>query len=433
MPITLSRIDGRISLDGLSARPLFFFDLEPVLERAGPTMLRNPARLEIVCEHCIRAVTQFDAAIFTATGFYLVVTSCNEPQATQLACHISAALLKCFFGAADAPIEELTALFRRPSAAEVSPLAAAVESAAPAQSATDDAIVFADEAPAAPFKGDPLDELERRGVNTRAGFRLGFAPVHDLRKGTLPTFFCMPVRLADREIAYQRDGFAGIGPREFPRFDRAMLGHTLAFSRRLNGAGIVAAVGASVSFETLASSRGRSLYLEALRKAQCANNPYLIVKIDMIAPGTPYVRLLELVSVVRPLAKRVFVHLPESDLAVIEQANLGAAGYVLSSRPGMTYVEIAAQCLRFAKSCNALGALSCVDRIPDDTTADLVRTAGVRFGEGRFLGSRNFFDDTPLSDIAAYRAVLPEKVAAPASVAVSRAPAADSRRPVPSR
>jgi hypothetical protein len=407
MPIVRKRIDGRIARDSLASRPVFYFDLEPALACAGPTMLRNPNRLEIVCDHCVNSVTQCDDMIFAGTGFYLIVNSCDEPQASQLASQISASLLKCFFGTGEPPTEALKVLFRRPTEEEFVHLAGTGVGAIPVTTVKVTAVEQPElrgDAPAG--KSDDTDllrELSANGVNRSEGFRFGFAPVHDLRRGTLPTFFCETVRLNDPKTPIERGNVSSIGSREFPRYDQAMLLHALTFSRRLNDAGIIAAVGVSVSFETLAWPKGRQYYWNALRAANCAENPFLIVRIDMIPPGTPHARLAELVAAVRAETKRVFVHLPDDGLNMLQDARLGAAGYVLSSRAGMTNEEVSARAIRLANLCNTHQALSCIDRIPDRRTAVRVHAAGVRLGEGNFLDSKYFFDETPTAVIKAYQ------------------------------
>lgn len=396
MAIQHDRIDGKMSMDALMARPLFHFDLEPVLERAGPTMLRNPNRLNIVCDHCVRSVSQYDDVIFSDTGFYLVVNSCEEPQATQLARQISIALLRCFFGEVEPPADLLQSLFRTPTEHELASIAARMPKAPGAAVAS---VEPASRIEPTTASGDPMVELAVRGIHSGEAFRFGFAPFFDLRRGTVSTFFCDTVRMHDNEIVHQRDSFASIGSRDLPRVDQAMLLQALAFSKRLKESGVVAAVGTNVSYETLAWSKGRQFYQNALRATNSADNAYLIVKIDMVPQGAPASRLQEMVAAIKPFARRVFLELPDGDFDPIQSAQLGAAGYVVFLRPGMAREEIAARAMRLARLCSMREALSCVERIPDLASADRVKAAGVRFGEGRFWGSKIYFDDTPLDAI----------------------------------
>lgn len=405
MSIPSNRIDGRIPPRLLLSRPLFYFDLAPVLERAGPTMLRNPNRLEIVCDHCVKSVTTTDNAVFVGNGFYLIVTSCDEPLASQLAQKVSAALLKCFFGKAEAPTETLAALFRRPTHEEIARL-----ERTPFPS-SDDLAPDAEtgEAESEPHEiAEPAtangDELAAEGIHRRGGFRFGFVPVHDFRKGTLPGFFCSTIRLQDGVLAERNETLASLDVAEYPRVDQAMLQHALSFSKRLRDADIVAAVGTRVSFETLAWSKGRQHYQNALREMSGATNPFLIVIVDMVPSGTPPTRLTDLIASIRPHARRVFLQVPDRGLAAVEAAKLGAAGYVISAGPGITRTELVAQSMRLVKICNYQGALSCVEHIPDLKTARLVQSAGVRLGTGNFFDARVFSSATPPEKIRAYKA-----------------------------
>ena len=57
MTVVRSRIGEHLASDAFASRPLYYFDLAPVLARMGLTMLRNPARLEIVCDNCFVMMT----------------------------------------------------------------------------------------------------------------------------------------------------------------------------------------------------------------------------------------------------------------------------------------------------------------------------------------------------------------------------------------
>ncbi len=411
--ISNTQIARRMPLDQLLSRPLFYFDLNPILERAGATVLRNPNRLQIVCENCVKSISPNEDVLFDGGGFYLVVASREEPDASRLATQVSTSLFKCFFGTDEPPPEILRTLFRKPSQEEImrvavdpgarvmAPSDTAEPVAAPTSASEPTASGSAVRAKAQ--RSDPIAELGARGIHQEEGFRFGFVPVYDLRTAKLSTWFCSTVRLHDSQPIDQRDSFDSIGSRDLPRIEQAMLLQALRFSRKILQAGLVAAVGTSVSFETLAWSKGRQFYQNALRAAGSADNPFLIVKIDMIPPGTPPMRLAELVAAIRPYTKRVFVHLPDTGFGSMHDSSLGAAGYVISARSGMAPEETSSLCLRFAKLCALQGALSYIDHIPDLVTARRVRKAGIRFGEGLFFGQTLYFDDTPVEQIRAYQ------------------------------
>ncbi len=253
-----------------------------------------------------------------------------------------------------------------------------------------------------PTRSDPIAELAARGVHPDAGFRVGFSPIYDLRSGRLWSLSSGAVRLRDLQPIAERDGDCSIGSRDMPRIDQAMLLRSLTFSRTLADAGVTVPVWTSVSFETLTWSVGRQFFQNTLRATQCADNPLLIVAIDGIPSGTPYLRVAEHVASIRPHAKRVFARLPESGLSSIRGSSLGANGYACSVPPDMTPRGSSAFLVRFARLCALQGAFSCIDRVRDLATAKAVRTAGVRFAGGPFFGDTVYFDETPAEEIRAH-------------------------------
>jgi hypothetical protein len=398
----ITATDERPTLELLLSRPVFYFDLVPMLAHAGPTMLRNPRRLEILCDQCVSAATGSDQSIFQESGFYLIVTSCNEPHASQLVSRISVALLKYFFGSAHPPQEVLSALIRRATREELVRLAGDEAATAPdADDAASDDVEEIDQSEPRHIS-DPLADLAAHGFHRAEGFRFGFSPVHDLRRGTIPTFFCNTMRTADEQVIYRRDIFSSIGSRELPRLDQAMLLHALSFSRRIAQAGVIVAVGTSVSFETLAWSKGRQFYQNALNAADGINNAFLIVKLDLVPQGTPPARLAELVASLRPYARRIFVQLPDTDFSAIHTEHLTATGFIVPWQPSMTPAGMSTFAARFTRLCHQQGALSCIDQIPDDAATDVVRAAGVRFAEGNIFRSRILYGDTPVDAIKSY-------------------------------
>src|SRR5690348_12618384 len=92
------QIDGVLSAKQFLQHPVFYFDLGPVLERAGSRLIRNAEGLEVLCRHGPGSLGDADITLFEKTGFYLVVGSCSGIQAEALANRINVALLKLFFG-----------------------------------------------------------------------------------------------------------------------------------------------------------------------------------------------------------------------------------------------------------------------------------------------------------------------------------------------
>lgn len=242
--------------------------------------------------------------------------------------------------------------------------------------------------------------LERVGSVPCESVELRFLPVHDLRRDAISTFFCTPVYMVgESEVIRGYRAFQDLGTRELPDLDCAMLEHALGFARTLEAAGVVAAICTSVNFETLAWSRGRAMYLEALRRLGVAHNPYLIVRIEEIPDGTPDSRLYDIVLSLRPHLRRVFVHLSERDPRLAGYGYIGATGIVTSLPPLATRPVVMAIAKSLERVCEAQSAISGIDRVENETTLDIVRAIGVRYAAGEVFGDRGLRANTLVEDI----------------------------------
>jgi hypothetical protein len=173
--------------------------------------------------------------------------------------------------------------------------------------------------------------------------------------------------------------FRDCDPKDRPALDAAILEYGLEFARQIVPTKFAAAICAGVSFETLAWSRGRQLYLQALRTAGMAGNPFLIIKIEDVPIGTTSARLAELVAMVRPFVRRVFVQLPDCEIGLMQSGHIGAAGLCItlpSSASPPIIVRLANQLSRAAM---VQQALSCVDGMEGSQAIPLLRAAGIRF------------------------------------------------------
>lgn len=243
---------------------------------------------------------------------------------------------------------------------------------------------------------DPLIRLALNGIYAEQGVELQFAPVHDLIRGSVSTFFCTPVfNAGDTEAAHGYHAFQHIGPRDLPPLDSAILRHAVRFQQRLESEGIAAAVGTPVNFETLSWSGGRRTYLDALRAADTAHSRNLILKIDDVPPGTADSRLAEMVAAVRPYVRRVFVHLSENDSRLVGAGHIGAAGFVASLPPKATRPVIMAVAKSLARTCDMQLAVGCIDNVAEPDALEMARAIGIRFAAGTAFGPEIFRYDTP--------------------------------------
>ena len=112
-----------------------------------------------------------------------------------------------------------------------------------------------------------------------------------------------------------------------------MLLQALRFAAKLSQNRVMAAVGTSVSFETLAWSKGRQFYQNALRATNSATNTF--DRQDRHGPAGHAGYAPGRVGRSRPALREAdFRRDTNSDFAALQDNNLGATGYVLTARPG---------------------------------------------------------------------------------------------------
>ncbi|HEY4939978.1 MAG TPA: hypothetical protein VII56_01010 [Rhizomicrobium sp.] len=232
----------------------------------------------------------------------------------------------------------------------------------------------------------PLADLARSGVLAGSNLELRFFPVYDVQRQSVAALFCTPMDVgAGVEAIYGHKAFHDFSVSDWAGIDCAILGHALGFAGRLTQNGIVAAVGASVSFTTLCDPNGRVAYREALRIAHAREQNNLVIKIEDVPPGTGGQRIAEIVSCVRALAPRVWVHLPGSEMPLAGHEQLRATGLVLSMPPRLPAHGMATEARWLARAAALQTALACMDHVDSASELDIVRTAGIRFVAGHAL------------------------------------------------
>lgn len=250
---------------------------------------------------------------------------------------------------------------------------------------------------------EALTELALHGKISSQHLELLFEPVHDLLRGRCTTFFCIPsFCVGDEAIITGYSAFSSASDGDLPLIDRAMLAHSLKFSRRLAESNVFSAIGAPVSFRTLASDSGRTIFLEALRASGAPESPSLVLCIKDIPAGVSASRLAEMIGWLRPYAKRIFAHLAGAEGALANCPYLGADGFVLSLS-GKQSVEQAHKTAHWlAQFCETQTALSCIDTIENDEAMEAVRSEAVRFGAGNTFGKVRFRGNAAAFEVESY-------------------------------
>jgi hypothetical protein len=384
--------------------PAFFFDLEPVLAHTDSALSRDAGRLRCVCEQHLGSLGASDVLMFSGSGFYLIVLSGSGTAALKLANLINLSLLRLFFGA-DSPVpRQLRTMFQKVTlgASTSSHRGSSVLDPAPVEELGAPAM-DEDVPDISGEERQALVHLAAHGKLPEKNIALTFVPVHNLRRHRVRAFFCSPASsVGGAARVYGYGAFQNMSRHKLPFVDRAILSYAVKFARKLSVGGVAAAIGTSVHFETLAWSKGRKIYYQALRAMGISDFPFLFLKVEGVPAGIQPGRLADIVSVVRPLAKRVFVHLPDCDTPGHQSGHLGASGLVLSLPPRPTPATVTGASTWLVRACEAQTAFSCVERIDSDATLELVRLAGVRFGIGHVFGAQEFCGDAEPAAVEAF-------------------------------
>ena len=229
-------------------------------------------------------------------------------------------------------------------------------------------------------------DLTRSGASPELDFALRFFPVYDLKRQTLAAVFCTPAPDCDRaEPIFGHKNFHDVALSDWPILDCAILEHAVLLAARLAASEVVVAVGASVTFGTLCDPIGRRLYREALRAMNPREKAHFLLKVEEIPDQTDLTRIVDIVSQVRPLASRVWVHLPNSRMLIGARDDLHASGLVLSLPARLTPYGVLSEARWLVDVAKRQKTLACMEHVDSATDLEMTRRAGIRFAAGHAL------------------------------------------------
>jgi hypothetical protein len=383
------------SIQPIVPATVYYFDLRPAVTKMGLAGLISSDRLRAVCEKHVRSIAGTDLVLFSEHGFHLVVTSCEGKAAAALANFINVSLLMLLFGTEHLTSDQDITLFRQVDGEDLPAVANRKMQYTSSQWHNDeqgDEYIEAQEH----TDGDPFATLARDGLYIEQGVELTFYPVHDLRRRAVSALFCAPTFAG---AVFGHHAFQGLKPAELPYVDRAILNHSVAFANRLAEAGMLVAIGAAVSFETLAWSKSREIYQRALRAAKLAPNAQLILKLEDIPSGTPADRITQIVTSLRPFARHTFVHLPNKQVDLTMTGRMGASGFVLSLQRRAPLPEVLADSKWLSRAAMTQNAMSCIDYVESDEVLAVVRSADIRFAVGNVFGAETLRGTAPIDEV----------------------------------
>jgi EAL domain-containing protein (putative c-di-GMP-specific phosphodiesterase class I) len=242
-----------------------------------------------------------------------------------------------------------------------------------------------------PKLGPAAADLMRTGTSPDLNFTLRFFPVYDFLRQTVAALFCTP--------AYERDGadaifghnaFHDVAPSDWVELDCAILAHALFFAARLMASKVTVAVGASVSFGTLCDPIGRRVYRDALRAARAREQTYFLLSIEDIPDQVDMQQIADVVSQLRSLVTKVWVHLPNSRMHIDVRDGLHASGLVLSLPPRLPAYGALTEARWLVRAAKRQTALACMDHVDSATELEWAREAGIRFVAGHALQRPSF-------------------------------------------
>ena len=223
-------------------------------------------------------------------------------------------------------------------------------------------------------------------VSAASGVAVRALPMFDLRRGTSATFFCVPARRSAEGWRFGHQLLSYQDEATLAATDLAFLDDTIGYARRFAAQKLIAALGTAVAFSTVARSQSRRLIIEKLNAARSLTTTPLVVKIDLIPPGTPATRLDEIIKSLQAGVDRVFLTLPEERERTWTPGAIAAAGLGIQLGRLETSETATFKARTLTALATAQGAVSYIEGIVLPEVLEAVTLEGVRFGTGPALG-----------------------------------------------
>lgn len=222
-----------------------------------------------------------------------------------------------------------------------------------------------------------VTRLGGRGLAVRA------VPVFDLRKGTATSFVCGPSRAGADGNAFGHWLLEALDEDVLAALDLQMLDVMVGYATRFSDAKLTASIACTVALSTLKNPRSRKVYLDKLVAAKQTTDTPLLIKVELIPPGTPAIRLSEVLSYLRALVRFIFVSIDHvQDLSTWGPGTVGAVGLGLMLKADDDAAAAREKASWLSALCVSQGAMSFVDGIATPEIAKAVAQQNVRLGTG---------------------------------------------------
>jgi hypothetical protein len=235
---------------------------------------------------------------------------------------------------------------------------------------------------------DPVVELGQK-LSKRLGGR-GLAvralPVFDLRKGAATTFACVPSRMGSETNAFGHWLLQGLDEASLASLDLEMLDVMIGYAKRFSDAKLVVAIACTVAFSTLTNPRSRAAIIGKLNAAKDVTSTPLLIKLELIPPGTPTIRMAEVVQYLKAAIRLIFVSIDDvQGRADWNPGAVGASGLGIMLKPEDDVASVRTKVRRLTALCTSQGAVSFVDGVFLPEIAQVLVEENVRFGTGPAL------------------------------------------------
>ncbi|MBP6013644.1 MAG: hypothetical protein KBA31_15565 [Alphaproteobacteria bacterium] len=207
-------------------------------------------------------------------------------------------------------------------------------------------------------------------------------PVFDLRKVTASTFFCIPARVTSSGNAFGYHLLSGALESTLAAVDLELVDGAIGYAARFDQAKIIAAIGTTVSYATLADPQTRAAYLAKLKTASFPNNP-LVLKVESIPAGTPADRLSTIMGYVKAGGWRAFMSVSDFRGRTWTPGSVSAvSGIGTMLEPTDEAVTVRQKAQSLLALCAAQGAVSFMDGLVLKEAVEAAVAEGIRFGTG---------------------------------------------------
>lgn len=380
-----SQLRTHIDLAQYAGFPVHFFDYRFLRANVPNIATWTGDKLEtVIGNRTDNMLSRADVRLPVGNGFYIIFCTHETKVAQERTNAVSTDILKHFFGTESLIPEGAQAFSRVASLNEI---------------ATDMGIAPPPPPTAGPGasagggNGEPsliagMNALFRQhfGEQQDAIQKFLFAPLWDSANERISSFSCQQANPSFGRNAAPGEKSA----LDHCSNDVAGLAYALKGVWNLIGRGDVALVTVPVHIETLSWSKQRAIYLNELANIEAKLLGLLAFRIYGFDVGSSLSQLSQGVSILRRHARRIFVHLPNTNLDFSHAGILGVTGIGVTmpsqdGKPGEAAESLPAVTMRLKRICSGQNAIAYFANVGSPAHVTFLKGQGVRLIAGPVL------------------------------------------------